>query len=471
MAADRAAPGLRGQALRGGSYLVARQALRVPIGLGGVLLLTRLIGPADYGLYAGSLAIVSVLAAFATVGTDVFLIRRATEPDRELEDQAFTLLAVTTCTLAGLGLLLTVVAPALLPDERFAAPLRVMLATVPVNVLWVPAQARLERAFRYRPLVLVELGGDVAMYGTALGLAVAGAGVWAPVAGYAAVQVWTLVASLVAARYRPRLRWSRPLLREMVGYGLGYSSATWLSRLGELVNPLVVGRFAGPAAVGQVALALRLLDTLGFVKRATSRLAVVTLAKVQDDPERLRAAHAEGSLLQVLGAGPPLAAFAFVAPWAVPLVFGGEWTATATVYPLLAATSLVGTLFNLESSALHVRRRNADVVRLRLAQLVLAAGLALVLVPRYGVVGYGLAEVGRLAAFVVVDRAVRRLFTPSYRPSLPWLAVWLPPLAATWVAWPWSLLLLVPAAVLAATPGARRQVADYAGVVRRSLGR
>ncbi len=42
---------LREQVLRGGAYMVIRHGVGVGIAFGGMLLLTRLIGPTAYGLY------------------------------------------------------------------------------------------------------------------------------------------------------------------------------------------------------------------------------------------------------------------------------------------------------------------------------------------------------------------------------------------------------------------------------------
>src|SRR5664280_3870639 len=56
----------------------------------------------------------------------------------------------------------------------------------------------------------------------------------------------------------------------------------------ESWNPIVVGRYFGATGVGYVALASRLVDTIGFAQRATWRLGLVVLAKVQSDAARVR---------------------------------------------------------------------------------------------------------------------------------------------------------------------------------------
>ena len=64
---------LRTQVLRGGTFLVIRQGLGVIIGLGGVLLLTRAIGPEKYGLYAASLNIFGYVQSLSQLGIEIFV--------------------------------------------------------------------------------------------------------------------------------------------------------------------------------------------------------------------------------------------------------------------------------------------------------------------------------------------------------------------------------------------------------------
>src|SRR5829696_5376922 len=96
---------LRERVLRGGTYLVLRQGLGLAISLVGVVLLTRLIGPANYGLYAGALGLLTFLSSVARMGVDVYLVRRGGPMDEGIYHQAFCFLLVSGFGLSVLGLL------------------------------------------------------------------------------------------------------------------------------------------------------------------------------------------------------------------------------------------------------------------------------------------------------------------------------------------------------------------------------
>lgn len=457
---------LRERALRGGAYLTARELLGILLRLGGVLLVTRLIGPASFGLYAGSLAALAVLSAAAQLGAEVFLIRSEQEPEQHVYDQVFSTLLVSTSAAVLLGLGGSLLVGLVVGDWGFLQPFAVLLLALPLGVLWAPAQAKLERGFRFRSLALLQLGSDVALYAVAVALALAGAGVWAPVAGTFASYVWLLVLSYVLARYRPKLDFSRARLLELARYGAAFTPAGLLARAEQLANPLVVGTFLGAASVGEVALAYRLVDTVSFVLRATYRVSLVALGRVQNDTARLRRGFEEMMSLQVLVLGPILVGLAATAPWFVPLFFGDEWTPTLDVLPFVAVAALLTAVFNVHIALLYVKGRTLVTSAVGLVRASLLVAAAFVLVPPFGLVGYGLAVALTAVAWLIAHRRVKEIIGLGYGMTFRWVAAFLPALFIPLLESPWRLALLAPAFLVLLSRTARAQVAEYVALLR-----
>jgi O-antigen/teichoic acid export membrane protein len=402
------------------------------------------------------------LSLVARAGVNVYLLRCEDTPSEAMYNQAFSFLLLSGISLGGLGL---AAAPALgywFNDDRFFPPLRVLLLVLPLTALSVPAVARLERALDYRSVAALELGQQLLFLIVALVLAWHGLGVWAPVAGYCASQVWMIAGSHALAGFWPRWHWSPALLREMLAYGLGYSASAWVWQLRELVNPLVVGRYAGAEAVGYVALVVRLVDTLGFVSGAIWRISIVALARLQRNRARLLDAVSEGMGLQVLASGPILAGFGWVAPMMLPVLLGPNWLPALAIYPFVALSHLAISAFSLYSSALYVLRRNWEVTRFHLAHVGLLAGAALLLVPRLGPIGYGWAEIVALGSYLVLHSSITaHIGRPEYAPSFLWLIAFsVPVFGISLGPWVW-LAILVPLLWSAS----RRQVLGAAAIV------
>ena len=434
--------------VRGGGYLVGREAIGMVIRLVGVVLVVRLIGPGPYGIYSGAAAFVLFVATLAQMGLEVYLIRMTGEVEARHYNQAFTLLLVTSVVATGLAEGLTFALGGVLRPIGVLLPLRILLLSIPVNVLWAPAQAAIERRFGYRAMGLLEIGGDLALYGTAIPLAFVGAKAWSLIAGYFAWQTWLFVASLATSGLRLRWDWSMDAVREMARHGLGYSTAQWVGRLGDLVNPLVVGTFFGAVGVGFVAFAQRLVDTFGFAQRGAYRLGMVAMSRVgTEEKSRLRYSIEEGSL---------------------PALFGHQWARAVPLYSLLALATVLGASGFIQTTFLYSRGRNLAVTGVIAVQTVALAVAAIVLVKKMGLDGYGDAWLIALVDLVYCDHIVRKMFGFSYKKILPWVVVLAPPVLFPLVAMPWALLLLAPF-LLVLLPPMRAEIGRIFELIRSSL--
>ena len=452
------APSVRSAAMKGGAFLAGRHALSLLIHLVGVSLLTRAIGANDYGIYVGALGVQTYLYSVGQLGVIVYLIRHGGELGDADFDQAFTLMTLIGVAIAGLVFVTLPWVEGWIGIPEFAPVGRVLVAVLPLQLLGLVPMARMERAFNYKAIAPVELAGYLAFYLVALPLARGGLGEWAPVAGYWTQQTLVAGALYRVSRYRPRFRWDRRAVGEILGYGVGYSGASWIWQMRDLVNPLVVGRLLGTSAVAYVALTVRLIDALSFLKGVGWRLALAALGKFQNDHPRMLRAATEAMQLQVLALGGVLVGFGFVAPWTIPRLFGAQWAAVVEIYPFIAVGYLAHSAFQLEIAMLNVIKLNGKVALFFAAHLALFAGSAFVLVRAIGVHGYGWAEVVACAGYVLLHvQVTRAIGRPSYALTLVWGGMFVSLLF--WQYLGWYATLGAVAAVL--WPGTVRELRKY----------
>jgi O-antigen/teichoic acid export membrane protein len=414
---------LRGKIFEGGALLMGRQLVSMALSVVGLLVITRIIGPAAYGPYVAALSICQYAQNLGQAGIGVYLVRADGEVTKRTYDVATTLLLLSS---GGLMLLLEGSLPLIakwVPMPGLTPLLAVMLVTVVLQTLTVAASARLERALDFRRVAMIETVGQLLYYGAALPLVLLGFGVWSLVTGWCLQQLFLCVAFHVAARYRPRLAWDRAIVRAMLDYTFGYAASDWLWQLRGLINPLIVGHFLPAEAVGQVGLAIRMLELLSFTKTIAYRLSVAVLAKVQHEPAKLVAAATDGMRLQTLALGPVLLGFSWFGGMILSLAFGKRWEPVMLVYPYLALSYLTNAQFNLHSSILYVLKRNWAVSWFHIVHIVLFAGAAWIAVDRWGIVGYGYAEMVALLSYPVIHRSVRdAVGAPHYGISALWWA-------------------------------------------------
>ena len=431
---------LRTQVLRGGTYLAIRQGTGILLSLVGSILLARWLGPATFGLYAGTYSLYNYAWLLCQWGVTVYLIRHATEPTAEDYHQAFTLLLGlgTVGGLAGLALL-PWVGEWLGVTSVWSVGLA-LFAALPVHLTNLVPLARLERALDYRRVALVELAAQVAYYAVALPLAATAAGVWALVAGFWAQVLISAGLLYGLTGYRPRWFYRRELAGRMARFGFGFAGASWVWHLRTLINPLLVGHWLGTAAVGHVALAIRLVDTLSFIRNATWRIALAALARLQQDRARLAQAIGDGMWWQLLALGPVLVVVGALAPWWLPALFGEEWRPVLTLYPFIALGALINAGFNLHASTLAVLGHNGRATGIATALVAALVTGAVVALRPLGLLGYGVAELAALPVYALYHVALRREVAgiPYPRVLLWWLVFGVALFAGT-VGW-WAAL-------------------------------
>ena len=408
--------------MRGGMYLAARYGLGVMVSLGNMLVMTRWIGPHAYGLFVTAIGLVAFLASVARGGVDTYLVRSETPPDACMYGTAAT--CILGASLA-LGLAAAAVTPLLVRwfgNQEFVAPYLVLLLTIPVTGLIGIPMAGLERALNFRGIAAIELAGQSAGLAVAALLAWSRAGVWAPVAGQIVWQVFTLIAASATSALSPRLRFETGHARQMLSFGMGLTASLRTWQLRTLVNPLLVGRFAGAEGVAFVALAIRIAEALGTFRSAAGRMAIAALARLQGQREDFRKLLERALFWQVVTLGPLLCGFALLGPFILPRIIGTRWTPSLAVYPFVAAGVLVNSVYNLQASALFVMGKQWAVMKAYTAHVILLAIGTLVLLPGLGIAAYGWAELIACGAYFVIHASLTGTVAVSYRRLAPSVA-------------------------------------------------
>jgi O-antigen/teichoic acid export membrane protein len=223
--------GLRRRILTGGVYLVVREGIGVVVGVLGAVALTRMIGPANFGLYVALVALFMYLQSLATLGINAYLVRTEGELQQRSLHEAFTLLTVLSIAVVVVAELLfpTIIGFTHLDGLATLGPLT--LLALPIVVISQVPLAKLEHGLEFRVVALMEGSAQVVLYAVALPLAFAGWGAAAGVIGWLAQQSLLVCCRFGAARYRPSFRWSRTNIARMAHYGFSFSTSIWVWQL------------------------------------------------------------------------------------------------------------------------------------------------------------------------------------------------------------------------------------------------
>ncbi|MGQ9618649.1 MAG: oligosaccharide flippase family protein [Candidatus Aminicenantia bacterium] len=449
----------------GGSFLFFRQGLSIFISLVGVIILTRLIGPTNYGLYNAGMGIYLFIYYLGQLGINVYLVRRREIKD-EVYNQAFTFLLAS----GSISLLISQLSIPLLNKwlrlNGFATVATIIFLCYPFSLLNIVPISILERALNYKRVALIELLSQVIYYLLGLPLAYLGLGVWAPVIGWWTQQISVLFLSIISAKYRPKLTFNLPLLKEMLNYGVSYSLSFWIWQLRNLVNPLIVGRFIGASGVGYVALTIRIVEILTFARNVAWRISIAVMGRLQKEKERILDIINEGMRLQLLAICTLVLLFSFFSQWIIPLFFGDKWLPILKILPFIALSYIVNSLFSLHSSALYTIAKNKEVAIFHVIHILLFGAGTYLLVPKIGIIGYGIGETIAFLSYFSIHLFVKANFsTPDYLNPLLWLFSFSLPLFHQYL----GKFVFLSIFLAFLIPSSRREISKYLKEIHKLL--
>lgn len=298
------------------------------------LIVPRLIGPGDYGLYALAVAVVSVGLSLREFGVHEKIVQEREADLPRSYSVAFTLEVAMATVLVLVAL---VAAP--LVANAYDRPELVPVIAVLAFTIYSAAFANLPSALYLRRLEygkrnLIAAVGPVTRFAVTVPLAFAGFGVYSLVAGAVAGLVASGVALAWAAPLRPRLHLERALVTRYLRYGWPLWVAGLLGIGTTVGGTVVVSGFLGIAALGYFSLAQRLAQQAFRLDVVLAQTILPVLARAQDDLPAQRRAFEITNRLTVLWAGPLGFGLAVLAEDLVHIVLGAAWAPAVFVFQM-----------------------------------------------------------------------------------------------------------------------------------------
>lgn len=419
--AAREPPNLRRHIFGSGYTVASRLAATITLKFVGVLIVSRILGPASYGAYVAAYSVYMFVLAVSQAGISVYLIQSESAPSSAHSGSATTLLLALSVAIVVLVELLAGPLGTYASIRGFPEVLRIIIIALPLQAFSVPAQALVERRLDLKGVAIIEMTTLAGYYACALPLALAGFGPSA--LAYALILQYLLAVPIAyaVAGAKPAFAWDGRSVGEMMRFAVSFSVSNVVWQLRTLVNPFIVGPALGAESVGIIGLTIGILELLTLVRTMLWRITIATLAHFRNDTPKLRRIVAEGMEIHILAIGALLLGFGWLGGLIVPAIFGPRWLPIFHVYPCIALSYLTIATFNMHSAALPLLNRNWLLVAFLTANTLVLACAAWFFAPIFGIVGYGYAEIAALPAYWLLHHFLSRLqIDPNYFPTAIW---------------------------------------------------
>ena len=372
------------------------------------VILGNLLSPTAFGVVALAMTFINILATVADAGFSSYLLQM-----RELTQRAMsTAFYTTTAMAAALAVALTLTARPIagwLDAPQLAQVLPALAVYLVIAGLGSVPLMLLRRELRFKTLAVRQVSATVVSSALAIGLALAGAGVWALVAQTVVRGLIAMVVLWATTDFRPRWGFDRAEAGAMVSYGWQALGARLSNQLRSQGEVFLIGAMAGPAAAGFWTVAGRLVATVvDTLMTVVASVATPVFARLQDDVPRLSRALGRASAMGAVVVAPVLVALSLVSAEVVPAVFGQQWATSAALASVLAMRSLLRSLTQFSSAVLLATGHPRPELVVNTVTLVVQLGLVALLVDDLVVMAMALTAVTALTVPVRV-LVVRRL--------------------------------------------------------------
>ena len=332
---------LRNASAKNGIISFATQITKLAINGTGIIVLARLLPPADHGLIAIVLAITGFFLIFRDAGLPEATIQ-AHEISHGQLTNVFWINFALSCAVA---VFLVLIAPLV---AWFYNDPRLLLITIVLAIPFIISGAGtqhialLKRNLRFSRIAALEV--SAALCANLLGMAMAlwGAGYWSLVLVPLTLSATSTALAWMLSGWRPGWPERQFAIREVLRFGAHITAFDVVNYFARNADKLLIAKVYGAAAVGVYAKAYQLfLLPLSQIKGPAAAVALPAMSRLQKEPALLRAYYIR--LLEVLAfTTMPLAAFLFIsAKPIVQLLLGSRWLEVTPILQILALGGLI----------------------------------------------------------------------------------------------------------------------------------
>lgn len=375
----------------------AWSTLDVVVGrLGGFLqgvAVARIVAPKDFGVFAIALVVHMVVVNVSELGVSAALIR---DDPANTSRSAPTVATISFATSVVLGASIAALSSPLataLGSSHAAGPIAVMSLNLPIAGLTAVSSAILRRDFRMDRVFVADFSNMMVSGVVVIALALAGWGAMALAWSWVAGQV---VSAVFLTSYRPGRYWpgwNRSEARRLLAFGLPLAGANLLAFIVLNVDYVIVGHVLGAEKLGFYMLAFNIsswpISVFGSVITSVSlpgfsRLRLEGRAMHEQFVRAVRlVASVTLPISFIIGA---------LARPAVVAVYGERWSPAAAALVGLAVLAAGRILVTLAADFLVSLGRTREVLLAQVPWLVALTTTLLLVAPRFGIRGVGVAQ-------------------------------------------------------------------------------
>ena len=396
---------------RNASWLFAGQGLGLVFQAAYFVILARLLGPLQYGVYAGAFAFASLAAQYSALGTGTVLLRYVSSDHSAFAVYWGNILVVTSVVGGALVLVLDLLGPRLLNPASAALVLLAAIGNCICAQLTIES-ARVFQTFekmRFTALInlLTSLVRTIAAATMLITMHHCTAWQWALISTLVSALAAAAIVITITARFG-RPRFDSNLFVKRSAEGFGYAVAMSTSSLYNDLDKTMLSHYGMNHDNGVYAMAYRIVDIATIPIFSIRDAAMPRFFKLGREGIASSAELAHRLLRRTLALGAVGSMVMFLAAPLIPMVVGSGFVEGVAALRWLCLIPLFRSVHQMNGCALT----GAGMQRYRTATQLVAATLNfflnLLLIPTWGWHGAAWSSLGTDAALAIMNWGILR---------------------------------------------------------------
>lgn len=294
------------------------------------IILARLLGPTEYGLFAIALIVLGFSNFFADFGISYGLIQKKTVDDDDIR-YVFTWQVIIGSAVGFIVFLLAEPLARFFSEPRVVPVIQSMSVICLLGAISSVSGNLLRRAINFKPLQVAQFASYFIGYAVVgIPMAWMGMKVWALITAFVVRELSMMVMLYRYTMHPIGIRFSKNKDNDLMSYGVKVLATNFINWMIANVDRIMVGRLFSPAQVGLYSVSYNLVySPAGTVISVIQSALFSASSRAQDDIERLRRAFLTMAGTMAVFAFPLFIGMGIVSETILHSLYGTEWVAAA----------------------------------------------------------------------------------------------------------------------------------------------
>ncbi len=310
-----------------------------------LIILARLLIPAEFGLITSSLVVIGFLNIFKDLGISAAIIQRQETTEEFLSSIYWIVLAIGIA----MNILLYISAHPIAEfynAEELTNILKVLSFSFPVTSLTIMQQTLLEKELRFKQIAIYETTAVVVASVCAITLAYLGYGVWSLVIQSLANAVTLSFILWVKSSFKPKFLFSFSEIKSIYNFSMNLSGFNIVNYFVRNADYVLIQKYLGEEQLGYYNIAYRMmLYPLQNITSVFSRVMFPVYSKLQGDNHKIREMYVELANNIALVSFPLMLGVTASADILVRSLLGEKWLHTVPLLILLAPVGMIQSVY------------------------------------------------------------------------------------------------------------------------------